>query len=266
MSENTSTLIPSVSIDALLERRNAAAERIATLARAYRELLDLAEAVTGERPWGLRLETVNHRDILDHEGELVKVLDAAIWSTLLDKSGLRSFLDATAREQWRDAIARLNVPELTRTNIEATFSTLHDARAGMFERGVVELFRKLSWHYKTNSPCRLGKRLVLSYIVDTRISSSRMFPRHDGCDRLDDLLRVMSILDGKAEPDHRHATWAALSKANWPNEGPFTWEGYFSLRGYKNGNAHLTFLRLDLVDKMNGIIAKHFENVLPPAH
>ena len=90
--------------------------------------------------------------------------------------------------------------------------------------------------------------------------------RHNGSNRLEDLVRVMSILDGEPEPDHRHATLAALTQANWPNEGPFSLNGYFSLRGYRNGNAHLTFLRLDLVDKMNAIIAKHFENVLPPAH
>ena len=266
MPDTNNALIPSISLDALLERRNAAAERISTMVQTYREVLALAEAMTGERPWGLRLETSQHRDILDHEEDLVKVLDAAVWSTLLDKSGLRSFLDATARDQWRHAIDKLQVPALTRENIDATFSTLHQGRSAMFERGVCELFRKLSWHYKTNSPCRLGKRLVLSFIVDTRIGSVRLAPRHDGCDRLDDLVRVMSILDHKPEPDHRHAVWSTLTKANWPNEGPFTWADYFSIRGFKNGNAHLTFLRLDLIDKMNAIIAKHYDHVLPPTN
>ena len=83
---------------------------MATLTRPYRELLELAEAVTGERPWGLRLETINHRDILDHEDELVKVLDAAICSTLLDKSGLRSLFDAPAGEQLRHATPGARLP------------------------------------------------------------------------------------------------------------------------------------------------------------
>lgn len=51
--------------------------------------------------------------------------------------------------------------------------------------------------------------------------------RHNGSNRLEDLVRGMSILDGKPEPDHRHATLAALTQANWPNEGPFSLNGYF---------------------------------------
>lgn len=39
----------------------------------------------------------------------------------------------------------------------------------------------------------------------------------------------------------------------------------FEIKGFLNGNAHITFLRPDLVDRMNQILAKHYPNALPPA-
>ena len=38
---------------------------------------------------------------------------------------------------------------------------------------------------------------------------------------------------------------------------------YLSIKCFKNTNAHITFKRLDLVEKMNKIIAKHYPGALP---
>ena len=38
-----------------------------------------------------------------------------------------------------------------------------------------------------------------------------------------------------------------------------------AVKGFKNGNGHLTFARPDLVDQMNQIIGRHFPGALPPA-
>ncbi|WP_230080493.1 DUF4942 domain-containing protein, partial [Burkholderia pseudomallei] len=61
-------------------------------------------------------------------------------------------------------IAEGDVPELTAANIEATFTQLYGARGDMFERGVLECFRQLSWNYKSNEPFRFGRRIILKYL------------------------------------------------------------------------------------------------------
>ena len=38
---------------------------------------------------------------------------------------------------------------------------------------------------------------------------------------------------------------------------------YIHLTWFKNGNGHITFKRVDLVDHLNRIIAKHFPGALP---
>lgn len=58
------------------------------------------------------------------------------------------------------------MPALTRGNIEATFIALHQSRAEMFERGVIEIYRSLSWRYRTNTPIRFGKRIIVSGFCD----------------------------------------------------------------------------------------------------
>ncbi len=40
-------------------------------------------------------------------------------------------------------------------------------------------------------------------------------------------------------------------------------DGFFSIRYFQKGTAHLMFKRLDLVEKMNDIIAKYYPGMLP---
>lgn len=122
----------------------------------------------------------------------------------------------------------------------------------MFERGVLQCFRRLSWDYKTNQPFKFGKRIIVRRLLT---SGS---PNFHVTNELDDLIRVFSILDGKPEPDHRNGAYYLVSDARRSEAE----HDYFSLRWFKNGNGHLTFKRADLVNQMNKILAKHYPNAL----
>lgn len=39
-------------------------------------------------------------------------------------------------------------------------------------------------------------------------------------------------------------------------------DGFFSIRYFQKGTAHLTFKRPELIEKMNDIIAKHYPGML----
>src|ERR1700726_622839 len=74
----------------------------------------------------------------------------------------------------------------------------------MFDQGVIECFKKLSWEYKTNLPQKFGKRIIVSYLTyPYGINSSAV-------DRLDDLMRVFHVLDGKPEADYRQGCYVQL--------------------------------------------------------
>lgn len=267
-------LVPSVSIAALLLRRDAVVERVTRAHELLREGDQLAKALFGET-WsshGLSLQDYRtRREFTSPQGleDMIKEVDATAWDHLLRESGLRTFMDAAARKKWDEGISKHDVPPLTEASIEATFHALYDARREMFERGVIAVFRGLSWDYKTNCPVMFGRRLVLRRVVDVWGYGQNQYlggPSHDGSNRLDDLIRVMTVLDGKPEPDHREGSYFKLRAVEWPTKvKDAELHGMVSVRGFKNGNAHMTFLRADLVDKMNAIIARHFPNALAPS-
>lgn len=197
----------------------------------------------------------------DHLAAATKRLDAAAWAHLMQESGLLTFMDANARKAWNEKIERCDVPPLTRENIEATFVTLHDSRGDLFDRGVIECFRTLSWCYKTNLPHRFGKR------IHTRVRNGG-YVDHRCTDRLEDLNRVFSVMDGKPEDDARHGLYQRLYASERTADSRrldrFEHEDtYMHFRVFKNGMAHITFRRPDLVRSLNGILARHYPNALP---
>ena len=268
---NFAAPVKSVSIDSMLRMRDAALDRVSKAI----DLLQEAHRIASQANIGfVRVEVPingsrSGTSLLSPDALLVirGEIDRGAWHHLMNESGLRSVMDARAREQWDEGLRGSDVPALTEENIEATFLTMHAARGEMFDRGVINVFGRLSWDFKTNNPYRLGKRIILAHLVDVRPwrsarhSGITVFASFRSVDELDDLLRVLHVLDGRPEPDHRNGAYRqvsdAIEKNQWACEND-----YFSLRWFRKGTGHLTFKRLDLVERLNGIIAKHFPGVL----
>lgn len=265
---NAGELVPSVSIEGLLAQRDAL---LAKVGHAIDTLHEAARITTQSgigreyRDFGWMIEP-EHRyrtSLLEDDSlaEISKRVDAAAWNHLMHESGLLTFMDSKAREQWREKIDKCDTPALTRENIGATFAALYEARGDMFERGVIACFRSLSWDYKTNNPVKFGKRIV-KYLGQSYLYSGRG-------DELNDLQRVLCVLDGKPEEDHRNSLLTRLEVARRPSGGfghlsrGELDDAYVHVRWFKNGNGHITFKRPDLVERMNGIIAKHYPDALP---
>jgi hypothetical protein len=266
-------IIPSISIDTLLQQRASVMRLFSEALNALVEAQTIADAAhlgfpdvsVGRhfRANGLHMTGPYSRtpEIL----ELVQaVVDAGAWRYLMDESGMRSLMSATKREAFDKQLAADKVPELSREAIYDTFTALHASRGAMFEQGVIECYKRLSWCYKTNNagPMKFGKRIVMTYLT------SYGSPNHRSTSELDDLMRVFHILDGKPEADHRQGCYALIAAAMqdqpaWPKHAE---NDYISVRLFKNQNGHVTFKRPELIEQLNRIIIKHFPNVLPAPH
>lgn len=257
----TFELVKSVSIENLVAQRLGIVERL----RKALALLDEAEKIAADTPikfpallvenghrHGLRL-TGDYSHPVDAEKEMLRCIDASAWNYLLEESGLKTFMDAATRSRWGDQIRKGDIPELTTENIISTFGQLYDARADMFESGVIKCFRKLSWDYKTNLPCKFGKRIIVHLF-------NGGWPNSRTTDELDDLMRVFFIMDGRPEPDHRDGMYHQIIKCHEKVDGMEN--DYLKIRWYQKGTAHITFKRPELVEQMNLILAKHHPNAL----
>lgn len=278
---NAGQLVPSISIDNLVNQRAAVVERLQRATALVREAAEIAKVARVGMPCisistgysrhagefslaaarlgadrnGSRFE--KDASAVDDVQNAIRIgVDASAWQYLMHESGLRTLMDATAREAWDKSISEGKFPELTKPNIEATFAELYGNRGDMFERGVIACFKALAWCYKTNLPQKFGKRIVVSYLSGSYSTGKT--------NQLDDLVRVMSVLDGKPEPDHRNGIYSALCKSGANNGKAAVIETeYLQIRTFKNRNGHITFKRLDLVDRMNKIIASHYPGALP---
>lgn len=260
-------LVKSISIENMLRQRDAAIERLTEAKR----LIDEADSIA----MGAGLGTVSGH-IGDKYGRsgggapigapdfvesITKRVDAHGWKHLMKESGLLTLMDAKAREEWNKGVYEYTTPPLTKTNVDSTFSMLYEGRGELFERGLINCFRGLSWDYKTNQPFKLGKRIIMAYLFQKQVGNYTQSVNHHAADKLDDLVRVFSVLDGKPEPDYRNGANSRLSDAARKRER-FAELEYFDIVWFKNGNGHLTFKRPELVEQINKVIAKNFPNAL----
>lgn len=261
-------LILSTSIERVVTGRDSALKQIEQLI----EQLDAVSRLTSEigggtaQDWAMK---PGHRydSWLTEKADkampaVTRNIDSSIWRDLMLKSGMMALMDAQARDQWHKNLEEGDLPDISEANIFSTFELLHLNKMEVFERGLINVFKGLSWDYKTNSPCSFGKKVIINNLV----SHNRWgFSLNWGWRReqLADLERMLFLLSGKSTPDNRSDITTRLMAHIRDNPDKEVYEDeFFRIRYFQKGTAHLTFKRLDLVERMNDIIAKHYPGML----
>ncbi len=270
---NQAALVPSVRVDQVIGAR----DHVMGLVEQGMAMLRAADTLSRENKIGELWEEICksftdlrfHCSDTDRDGWQIRRIRAALeanaWNSLLWDTGLRRFMDGQSRSEWDEAVQKRTTPVLDIDTVQATFLRLYEDRGEMVEQAVIQLFRSLSWNFKSHLPIRFGKRLILEgayhewkgprhYPYENWTSHSRTY------DRIDDLLRQLRYFDGLSELKFEEGPRPWIRRNDLQGA---PWEPYFELRRFKNGNAHIIFKREDLIDKLNSILAKHFPGALP---
>ncbi len=193
---------------------------------------------------------------------ITRNIDRSIWRDLMLKSGMMALMDAQARDQWHKNLEEGDLPAISEANILSTFKQLHLNKRDVFERGIINVFKGLSWDYKTNSPCCFRKKIIINNLVTHNrwgFSLNWGWRR----DQLADLERMLFLLDGKPIPDNRSDISTRLMEHIRDNPTKESYEdALFNIRYFQKGTGHITFKRPDLKEKMNDIVAKHYPRML----
>ena len=261
-------IICSTSIERIITGRNAALAQIEALIQQLDDISILTRSIGGKTAldWAMKQDFRCGCWLIEKRETAMKAitrnLDRGIWRDLMKKSGMLSIMDAQARDQWYNSLEKEDIPVVSEANILSTFEQLHLNKIDVFERGVINVFKGLSWDYKTNSPCSFGKKIIVNNLV----AHSRWgFSLNWGWrrDQLADLERMLFLLDGKPIPDNRGDVTTRLMEHIRDNSSKDVYEDdFFSIRYFQKGTAHITFKRAELVDKLNDIIAHHYPGTL----
>ena len=264
-------LILSTSIESVVTGRDTALKQIEQLIQQLDAISRLTSEIGGgtAQDWAMK---AGHRydSWLTEKADkampaVTRNIDRSIWRDLMLKSGMMALMDAQARDQWHKNLEEGDLPAISEANILNIFDQLHQSKGEVFERGIINVFKGLSWDYKTNSPCFFGKKIIINNLLTHNrwgFSLTWGYKR----DQLADLERMLYLLDGKGIPDNRADISINLMNHIRDNPGKDVYDdSYFSIRYFQKGTAHLTFKRPELVKKMNDIIAKHYPEQLPPS-
>jgi len=261
-------VICSTSIERTVNGRNAALAQIEALIHQLNDISTLTRSIGGKTAldWAMKQDFRCGCWLMEKTETAMKVitrnLDRRIWRDLMKKSGMLSLMDAQAREQWYNNLEKDDIPAISEENILSTFEQLHQSKDDVFECGVINVFKSLSWDYKTNSPCQFGKKIIVTGLVKC---DRWGFGLNCGLqrDRLADLERMLMLLDGKPFPDNRADVTLRLGDHIHDNRHSNSYEDeMFTIKYFQKGTAHITFKRPELLEKMNDIIARHYLGML----
>lgn len=268
LTEHTE-VICSTSIERIVTGRNAALTQIEALIHQLEDISAITNSISGGvgRDWAMKQDFRCGCWLMEKAETAMPVisrnLDRSIWRDLMKRSGMLSIMDAQARDQWYRNLEGNDIPTISEANILSTFEQLHQSKNEVFERGVINVFKSLSWDYKSNHPCKFGKKIIVNGLVSCNqwgFTLNHSYRR----DQLADLERMLYLLEGKAIPDNRQDVTARLYEhisAHRQRTEVYE-DDYFSIKYFMKGSAHLTFKKPALVDKMNEIIAKHYPGML----
>ncbi|MBN3265776.1 DUF4942 domain-containing protein [Pectobacterium brasiliense] len=264
-------VIPSVAIDKILAHRQAGLAEIGSAMSALVKAIAELNAAGCDYHNGMSFshaveKSVQYCDRPDIWKKMVtREVDRKIWHKLMSDTGMLTLMNSDQLSEWHTSLYSDNMPEATLDNVLASFKQLHADSALMIEKGILSLFKKLSWDYKTNNPRMFGKKIIMNSLLEVNRWGASV--RSDAQARIDDLQKAFCLLDKKPVPDFRDG--AGVGFSDYVNKHGLDGERfeceYFSVRYFKKGSGHVTFLRPELVDMMNDVLSRHYPHALPAA-
>lgn len=218
-------VICSTSIERIVSGRNAALTQIESLIQQLDDISTLTRSIGGKTAldWAMKQEFHCGCWLMEKPETAMKAitrnLDRGIWRDLMKKSGMLALMDEQARDEWYNSLEKDDIPAISEANILNTFEQQHQSKGEVFERSVINVFKGLSWDFKTNSPCKFGAKIIVTGLVKCdRWGFGLNWGRQR--DRLADLERMMMLLDGKPVPDNRADVTRRLSdcRFNWSTQ------------------------------------------------
>lgn len=218
-----------------------------------------------------------------------KIVDCSIWDHIVTVTDLERLMDSQAKKELREQMryvpdrvdragqlitdeeAGRGLPPVTVGNIVATLEKFSGEADFIFRRGLANVFSKMDRRFRSHNGFRFGDRVILNYLF-SGYSTHSVSDRYR--DTLLDIERSFQIVCGDSPKangggivwqisNERTEIYRSLSGLKW-DEG-FRSEHigqYFTVRCFKNGNAHLWFTNKEALAKVNRVLGEWYGEVV----
>jgi predicted RNA methylase len=191
-----------------------------------------------------------------------KHVDIEVWAHVIELSGLEKLMDKKAKEELRSSL-RQDPPEATEENIKATVEGFMVDADMIFKRGLAECFCKLDRRFRSHDGWKIGSRIILNRAFN-EYGGWNYYANHG--DTIIDIERVFCTLEERSP-----LSCGAVHLINEARRGQRSYSArqteleteYFTVRIFKNGNAHLWFNKRDLLEKVNKILGEYYGAPIP---
>jgi hypothetical protein len=192
-----------------------------------------------------------------------KEVDRQLWRFLIESTAIRQVMGRSDIEAFEKLVEE-DPPEATPETVYATLDRLRAGAGGMFAKSVVEVFEQLPRAYRTNLGNRIGEKLILEHAFEPRWPSLSCFEWAGRV--LYDLEKALCLVGALPPPPPAGVVTPLLAAKirengkdarGWIAETPL-----LVAKAFKKGTIHVEFLRRDLVDALNKILAGHYGAVI----
>ena len=244
----------TIAIPRTVEDYAAKREQAVTLLRSAQQQIAEAKALLDKE--GATLFPWRAESKVDIDG-IIKHVDREMWRLAIDRTGFFAIMDEEAITAFNRDCHKRCVP-FTLEYIRGTFSAAMEDADMMFARGVVNVFQRLHPGYRTNSkePFKIDRKAIIEGCLNPQMPTLEIDRGTGVRARICDIDRVFKVLDG--QPYQPRSLELALNRA-WADGDNLYEDNFYRIRGYKNGNLHIEFLRSDLLDRVNKVISEFYE-------
>lgn len=179
------------------------------------------------------------------------------WAILVDALGIKNVMSVADRAKFEKQMREDNLPDITEEAIGQIIMGLADQAEDFAKKAAREVFDILRpgghWskgNFKTNDTFRVGRKVILTWMVERGYSSGRFRVNYNHAQKLTAIDGVFHLLDGKGVMRENMGPLVAAINASETGNGETE---YFSFKCFKKGTLHLTMKRLDLVQELNKV-------------
>lgn len=186
----------------------------------------------------------------DNCDEVISAIKRVAWRFVIQKLQIKDFISTKKRKELDQKIERNEMPNFTAREVALFITDASQNVNNLVTESAKEVFNfiKPNWTgLKTNEFSKgMPPKVIIPYVMDTWYSRAGTIDYRQK-DRLKDLDNLFHLMDGNGVSQYPGDIVTAIESTKDSNSAETK---YFKLTWYKNGNLHVEFKRMDLLNKL----------------